>query len=84
MIKHTSAQNVLTGTGDYCTLQDIANKLGVSRERVRQLEKRALKKLRSPELRERWESILATIEELERQPSYGYRRSKGNGYSVES
>jgi RNA polymerase primary sigma factor len=34
--------------GDFHTLERIGRKLGVSRERIRQIEKRALKKLRHP------------------------------------
>lgn len=38
--------------GHQHTLQDVADRLGVSRERVRQLERHALAELRSPERRE--------------------------------
>jgi len=36
------------------TLQDIAEKFGVTRERIRQIEARAMRKLRSPPLRRLW------------------------------
>ena len=38
--------------GNQHTLQEVADQLGITRERVRQLEKKALAQLRSPELRE--------------------------------
>ncbi len=38
------------GGGEQHTLEDIANKFGLSRERIRQLEKEALRRLRHPRL----------------------------------
>src|SRR5215813_5685119 len=38
------------GGGDLHTLEEIANKFGLSRERIRQLEKEALRRLRHPRL----------------------------------
>ena len=41
------------GTNDESTLEDIGNTFGVTRERIRQIETKALLKLKSPELSER-------------------------------
>lgn len=60
-----SVQQVLTGTGDVVTLQTIANKLGISKERSRQIESSAMKKLRDPKLTQKWKMISDTIQELE-------------------
>ena len=38
------------GGGEPHTLEEIANKFGLSRERIRQLEKEALRRLRHPRL----------------------------------
>ena len=38
------------GGGEPHTLEEIANKFGLSRERIRQLEKEALRRLRHPQL----------------------------------
>ena len=48
-------------TGDDYTLQEIANKLGVTRERARQIEMTALKKLKHPKLRKQFQEIFETI-----------------------
>jgi RNA polymerase primary sigma factor len=45
----------------HCTLEEIAKRLGVTRERVRQIEQQALKKLKHPKFRKQWESILETL-----------------------
>jgi DNA-directed RNA polymerase sigma subunit (sigma70/sigma32) len=42
------------------TLEEIAGKLGVTRERVRQIEQQALKKLKHPKFRKKWQDILET------------------------
>lgn len=47
-------------TGSTYTLQEIANRLGVTRERARQIEMTALKKLKHPKLRHQWEDIIET------------------------
>lgn len=39
----------IVANGDY-TLEEIAKKLGITRERVRQIEAQALKKLKSPKV----------------------------------
>lgn len=54
------------GSGDY-TLQEIADILGVTRERVRQIESSAIKKLRHPRNRKKWEAIMDTVGELSNQ-----------------
>lgn len=45
---------------DY-TLQEIANKLGVTRERARQIEMSALKKLKHPKHRKQFSEIFETL-----------------------
>lgn len=47
-------------TGSTYTLQEIANTLGMTRERARQIEMTALKKLKHPKLRHQWENIIDT------------------------
>ena len=39
------------------TLEEIAKVLGVTRERVRQIEQQALKKLKHPKFRRQWQEI---------------------------
>lgn len=51
-------------SGTY-TLQEIATTLGVTRERVRQIEAGALKKLRHPKLRKYWVAIAETIADIQ-------------------
>lgn len=46
------------------TLEEIATKLDISRERVRQIEKQALKKLKHPKLRKEWREINETVCEV--------------------
>jgi transcriptional regulator len=46
--------------GDSYTLQEIANMLGVTRERARQIEMQALKKLKHPRFRKQWNEIMET------------------------
>jgi len=47
------------GGGEPHTLEEIANKFGLSRERIRQLEKEALRRLRSPRLAHNLRDYLA-------------------------
>lgn len=47
--------------GNTYTLQEIANILGITRERVRQIEVQAIKKLRHPTFRKKWNEIIDTI-----------------------
>lgn len=46
------------------TLQEIADKLGISRERVRQIENNAMKKIRKYNSEEKLRHVLETIHEL--------------------
>lgn len=50
--------------GDAYTLQEIADILGVTRERTRQIETQALKKLKHPSLRAKWEKIIDSVRDL--------------------
>ncbi|MDQ1267473.1 MAG: pol sigma70 protein [Campylobacterota bacterium] len=50
--------------GDVYTLQEIADILGVTRERTRQIETQALKKLKHPSLRAKWEKIIDSVRDL--------------------
>lgn len=50
--------------GDAYTLQEIADTLGVTRERTRQIETQALKKLKHPSLRAKWEKIIDSVRDL--------------------
>ncbi len=50
--------------GDSYTLQEIAEIMGITRERVRQIETQALKKLKHPRYRKQWNEILETIHML--------------------
>lgn len=45
------------------TLQEIANRLGITKERVRQIEVQAIKKLRHPMMRKRWEEVVESLNE---------------------
>lgn len=51
------ARNGSNGADEGRTLSDIAEELGVSRERVRQIETEALRKLRDPSVRRKLEAI---------------------------
>jgi DNA-directed RNA polymerase sigma subunit (sigma70/sigma32) len=53
--------NTSSSNGDSYTLQEIANMLGVTRERARQIEMQALKKLKHPKFRKQWETITQSI-----------------------
>lgn len=51
-------------TGDDYTLQEIGDKLGLTRERVRQIEMSALKKLKHPKLRAQWGDIIDSVRDM--------------------
>ena len=46
------------------TLQEIADLMDVSRERARQIEAQAIKKLKQPKLRKQWNEIMESIHML--------------------
>lgn len=50
--------------GNTYTLQEIANRLGITKERVRQIEVQAIKKLRHPMMRKRWEEVVESVNEV--------------------
>ena len=50
---------------DVCTLDAVAKRLGVTKERVRQLELHALRKLRHPKNNKAWHEIFETIAMIE-------------------
>lgn len=50
---------------DVCTLEAVAKRLGVTKERVRQLEAHALRKLRHPKNNKAWREIFETIAMIE-------------------
>lgn len=52
--------NTSSFTGDN-TFQEIADTLGVTRERARQIETQALKKLKHPKLRKQFNEIFETL-----------------------
>jgi DNA-directed RNA polymerase sigma subunit (sigma70/sigma32) len=54
--------NTSSFNGDSYTLQEIADMLGVTRERARQIEMQALKKLKHPRLRKQWETITDSMD----------------------
>jgi DNA-directed RNA polymerase sigma subunit (sigma70/sigma32) len=56
--------NISSFTGDTYTLQEIADTLGVTRERARQIEMQALKKLKQPKLRAQWENIIDSVRDM--------------------
>jgi len=56
--------NISSFTGDTYTLQEIADTLGVTRERARQIEMQALKKLKHPKLRAQWENIIDSVRDM--------------------
>lgn len=57
-------QNLSSFSGNTYTLQEIAETLGVTRERARQIETMAIKKLRQPKLRKQWEEIIESLDAL--------------------
>jgi RNA polymerase primary sigma factor len=56
--------NTASFNGDSYTLQEIANMLGVTRERARQIEMQALKKLKHPRFRKQWKEITESMDLL--------------------
>jgi DNA-directed RNA polymerase sigma subunit (sigma70/sigma32) len=54
--------NTSSFNGDTYTLAEVAEKLGVTRERARQIEMQALKKLKHPRLRKQWETITESMD----------------------
>lgn len=56
--------NTSSFSGDTYTLQEIADTLGVTRERARQIEMQALKKLKHPKLRAQWENIIDSVRNM--------------------
>ena len=63
---------------DVCTLDAVAKKLGVTKERVRQLEAHALRKLRHPKNNKAWREICETIAMIEQLNKQSWRL-KGTG-----
>lgn len=55
-------QNTSPFTGSTYTLQEIADMFGITRERARQIEMTALKKLKHPKLRHQWNEIIETTQ----------------------
>lgn len=51
--------------GSTYNLQEIANILGISKERVRQIENQAIKKLRHPTFRKKWNEIIETVQYIQ-------------------
>lgn len=56
------------------TLEEIAQMLGVSRERVRQIEISVLKKLKHPKNRQKWAAIMDLLNEISKENA---KRSNG-------
>lgn len=56
--------NTSSFSGDTYTLQEIADTLGVTRERARQIEMQAVKKLKHPKLRAQWENIIDSVRDM--------------------
>ena len=63
---------------DVCTLDTVAKRLGVTKERVRQLEAHALRKLRHPKNNKAWREIFETIAMIEQLNKQSWRL-KGTG-----
>lgn len=63
---------------DTCTLDAVAKRLGVTKERVRQLEAHALRKLRHPKNNKAWREIFETIAMIEQLNKQSWRL-KGTG-----
>ena len=60
------------------TLDAVAKRLGVTKERVRQLEAHALRKLRHPKNNKAWREIFETIAMIEQLNKQSWRL-KGTG-----
>ena len=58
---------------DTCTLDAVAKRLGVTTERVRQLEAHALRKLRHPKNNKAWREIFETIAMIEQLGAKSWR-----------
>ncbi|MDY5115866.1 MAG: sigma factor-like helix-turn-helix DNA-binding protein [Campylobacter sp.] len=58
---------------DVCTLEAVAKRLGVTKERVRQLEAHALRKLRHPKNNKAWREIFETIAMIEQLNKQSWR-----------
>ena len=58
---------------DVCTLDAVAKRLGVTKERVRQLELHALRKLRHPKNNKAWREIFETIAMIEQLGAKSWR-----------
>ena len=58
---------------DTYTLDAVAKKLGVTKERVRQLEAHALRKLRHPKNNKAWREIFETIAMIEQLNKQSWR-----------
>ena len=58
---------------DVCTLDAVAKRLGVTKERVRQLEAHALRKLRHPKNNKAWREIFETIAIIEQLNKQSWR-----------
>ena len=63
---------------DVCTLDAVAKRLGVTKERVRQLEAHALRELRHPKNNKAWREIFETIAMIEQLNKQSWRL-KGTG-----
>ena len=48
------------------TLFEVSNILGISQEKVRQIERNALRKLASPKLKDKWISVMETVAMMQR------------------
>lgn len=77
-MKHKSVQQLFKNDAyqPEMTLQEIANVLGISKQRAEQIEKRALQKLRDPKIRDKWINVLETQAELDTRVSYGVGNMK--------
>ncbi|MDD6161557.1 MAG: sigma factor-like helix-turn-helix DNA-binding protein [Campylobacteraceae bacterium] len=58
---------------DVYTLDAVAKRLGVTKERVRQLEAHALRKLRHPKNNKAWREIFETIAMIEQLNKQSWR-----------
>jgi transcriptional regulator with XRE-family HTH domain len=58
------------------TLQEIADKMGISRQRVKQIENNALKKLKHPRLKAVWLDIADTVYQLNKPSNDGNGRKR--------